>query len=182
MCVPRDDILNLKRHCVWFSDVSGSPTSTSIWIRLKCDMEVEGIVARYCWLWISPAGASLPAFEGPLPRQRGSSGRQSRATIPFSSMFMYFRESKPKFHSPNSFSAMAEITLTTVLWWKYQRLHKTNSRKVIQITQKCTAPALQCVYSHTHMWRSHGRSWLGKAEKGEVTFPLMTIFVASCFT
>ena len=28
----------------------------------------------------------LPAAEGPLPRQRGSGGRQSRATIPFSSM------------------------------------------------------------------------------------------------
>ena len=28
-----------------------------------------------------------------------------------------------------------------------------------------------CVFTHTHMWRSHGRSSLGKAEKGEVTCP-----------
>ena len=105
-----------------------------------------------------------------VPRQRGSGGRQSRATIPFSSMlrFMYFRESKPKFLSPNSFP---------------------NSRTVIQITKKCTTFALQCVYSHTHAhtrtWRLHGRSsladqilWGCKAEKGEVTWPLVTTYGA----
>ena len=31
---------------------------------------------------------------------------------------MYFRESKPKFLFPNSFSTMAEITPTTVSLWK----------------------------------------------------------------
>ena len=47
--------------------------------------------------------------------QQGSGGRQSWATIPFSSMsrYMYFRQSKPKFLSPNSFSTMAVITPTT---------------------------------------------------------------------
>ncbi|CAL8350369.1 unnamed protein product [Boreogadus saida] len=61
------------------------------------------------------------AADGPPPRlqeavisadrcrgggKQGSSGIHSRPTIPFSSMslFMYFRESKPKFLSPNSFS------------------------------------------------------------------------------
>ena len=51
-------------------------------------------------------------------RQRGSSGRRSRATIPFSSMsqFMYFRESKPKFLFPQFLgSTMADITPTTSL-------------------------------------------------------------------
>ena len=58
---------------------------------------------------------------------RCSGRRQSWATIPFSSMsrFMYFRESKPKFLSPNSFSTMSEVTPTTASLWKYQRWQRT---------------------------------------------------------
>ena len=111
-------------------------------------------------------------------RQRGSGGRQSRSTIPFSSTsrFMSFRESKPEFLSPSSFSTMAELTPTTSvvvelpetsenptpsgLFTKRKlhaslpccvaccTCHNTNSRTVIQITKKCPTLALQCVYSH----------------------------------
>ncbi|CAL8250955.1 unnamed protein product [Boreogadus saida] len=68
-----------------------------------------------------------------VPRQRcpGIRGRQS----PFSSMSRFnldFRESKPKFLSPNSFSTMAEITPSTSLVVE----HNTNSRTVIQIIKK----------------------------------------------
>ena len=97
------------------------------------DMKEKGIVSRDCL----PLGRfPLPAAEGPPPRRcplqeavvpkryplqkrwslgsgkRGSRGRHSRSTIPFTSIswFMYFRESKPKFLSPNSFSTIAEIT------------------------------------------------------------------------
>ncbi|CAL8235780.1 unnamed protein product [Boreogadus saida] len=107
------------------------------------------------------------AADGPPPRlqeavisadrcrgggKQGSSGIHSRPTIPFSSMswFMYFRESKPKFLSPNSFSTMAEITPTKSLVVEIPEMrvrrvmrHHTNSRTVIQITRKCTTLALQ---------------------------------------
>ena len=68
----------------------------------------KGIVARDC---LPPEPCC------PLPRhrrlgsgQRGSGRGQSRATIPFPSMsrFMYFRDSKPKFLTPNSFSTMQQ--------------------------------------------------------------------------
>ena len=91
--------------------------------------------------------ANTPAAEQLLRRRSSSSGGSSNgspanspagvkllrlqslhtATIPISSMSrlnLYFRESKPKFLSPNSFSSMAEITPTTSLnlLWKYQRV------------------------------------------------------------
>ena len=73
------------------------------------DMEEKGMVACDC----------LPPEPRCPLRGNTAAGRcqQSWATIPFSSMsrFMYFRESKPKFLSPNSFSTMAEITPTTSL-------------------------------------------------------------------
>ena len=88
------------------------------------------------------------------------------------SHFMYFRESKPKFLSPNSFSPMAEITPTTVLLWKYKRHQRTNVLCPITPTAKTCVTVR--VITHTHMWRSQGRVslagqilWAGKAEKGE---------------
>ena len=96
-------ILWISNDCVGFSDNSGSSTSSSIWNGLNRDMEEKVIVARDCL---------PPEPRCPLPRDHR--GGQSRATIPFSSMsrFMFFRESKPKLISPNSFSTMAEITPT----------------------------------------------------------------------
>ena len=72
---------------------------------------------RWCLAAVVPSGCG----------QRGSGGRQSRASIPFSSMsrFMYFKESKQKFLSPNSFSTMAEITPTTSLVVGYHRRRRT---------------------------------------------------------
>ena len=64
------------------------------------------------------------------------------------------------------FSDVSEYAITC-----HNKRHNTNSRTVIQITKKWTY-ALQCVYSHTHMWRSHGLGSLGKAEQGEVTCPI----------
>ena len=88
-----------------------------------------------------------------------------------------FRESKPKFLSPNSFSTMAwdnphyesrcgstrdiacrcslvfspngSFMQACVIVLLCVMRHNTNSRKVIQITKKCTMLALLCVYSHT---------------------------------
>ncbi|CAL8350192.1 unnamed protein product [Arctogadus glacialis] len=57
-----------------------------------------------------PSSSAAPAWTPPVPR--------AYATIPFSSMSRFnldFRESKPKFLSPNSFSTMADITPTTSL-------------------------------------------------------------------
>ena len=58
---------------------------------------------------------------------------------------MYFRESKPKFLSPNSFSTMAEITPTSLVVEipetsknRCVMRQNTNTRTVIQITKKCT--------------------------------------------
>ncbi|CAL8285213.1 unnamed protein product [Boreogadus saida] len=92
-------------------------------VTLSC--HVTGVPLTYLhWIRQSPAsrylvvprggGASAAGSEAPAGDNRG---QQSRATIPFSSMsrFMYFRESKPKFLSPNSISTMAEITPTTSL-------------------------------------------------------------------
>ena len=152
---PTDDIMNPIWYYESQTTASGSPTSLVLWIdSLKyMNHDIEEKV-------ISP----------PCGRQ-GSGGRQSRATIPFSSRFMYFRESKPKFLSPISFSTMAEITPTTSLVverrqrTRHVRCHNINSRKVIQITKKkIQTLALQCVYSHTHT--------------GEVIWPLMTTYGA----
>ena len=80
----------------------------------------EGIGAKELWLWLpenqdwtatwrswgTSTGAPPPRESTAAAPQRGSGWRQSRAPIPFSSMSrlnLDFRESKPKFLSPNSF-------------------------------------------------------------------------------
>ena len=62
--------------------------------------------------------------------------------------------------------------------------HNNISRTVIQLTKKCTTQLYSvCILTQTHMWHSQGRSslagqilWADKAEKGEVTCPLMTTY------
>ena len=125
------------------------------------DMEEKGIVGRECI-------PLEPCF--PPPRQRSalitaswsrgggpSAARLRRETTAVNNPFLlhvvlhaYFRESKPKFLSPNSFSTMAEITPTKsfvveIPETRVRRVmrHHTNSRMVIQITRKCTTLALQ---------------------------------------
>ena len=110
-------IILLLDDCVGFSDVSGTATSswspdwTATWRR-------EGL------LRFVPDYEPFTDYE---PRRQSTGGRQSCATIPFSSMSWFtldFTESKPKFLSANSSSTMAEINPTTSLYllWKYQRI------------------------------------------------------------
>jgi hypothetical protein len=85
-----------------------------------------------------------------------SKWRSIQQSIPFSSMswFMYFRESKPKFLSPNSISTMAEITPNYSLvvgllgTSKNQRFMRHNIK----------AERLSKLQSA--VWRWHGRSSL----------------------
>ena len=77
-----------------------------------------------CVSCVSSGGGGAPPVAGELLRRS-----LHTAKIPFSSMSRFnldFRESKPKFLSPNSFSTIAEITPTTSLYllWKYQRVGK----------------------------------------------------------
>ena len=69
---------------------------------------------------LSVANQMPPSFS--TNSERSCSGSPHTATIPFSSCRC--SESKPKFLSPNSSSAMGEITPTTSLYllWKYQRI------------------------------------------------------------
>ena len=121
---------------------SGSPTS------LVLPLPHQSVVDRTARCLLPAAGARHHRPAAHLPGG-GASRRWCLATGGMS-QFMYFRESKPKFLSPNSFSTMAEITPATCIVveipeTRVRRVmrHHTNSRTVIQITRKCTTLELQ---------------------------------------
>ena len=87
------------------------------------------------------------------------------------SQFMYFRESKTKFLTPNSFSTMAEITPTMSLVVEIPETSEDPTCYVPRHQQHNGYPnnkevynTLVFVFTHTdtHTWRLHGRSWQAK--------------------
>ena len=150
-CVRLQTIWWISNDCVWFSDVSGSSTSTLIWSRLNHDMEEKGIVARDCL---------PPEPRCPLTRhhggggQRGSGGRQSRAqslSPPCRGSCTSGSQSKSSF-SPQFLVNHGWENRLLVTLWKYQRHQRTrrvigyntNSRTFIQITKKCRTVVAHC--------------------------------------